>query len=56
MILIGRDKNTLAGSLWNLPEGNALIGPYFKDWMRKIKNAFDPDEIADPMGYISAKG
>lgn len=46
-------KNHLAGALWGAPEGNELIGPNFRSWMRKIKATLDPDRIAEPGTYGS---
>lgn len=36
-----------------------LFSPYcgnFHTWMQKIKKAFDPNTVSDPLGYISAEG
>jgi glycolate oxidase len=36
----------------------SMLGPLclnYPDWMRKVKNALDPKDTADPVNYISAK-
>lgn len=38
------------------PQANELFGPSLnnvQDWMRKIKNIFDPENLSDHSGYIS---
>ena len=48
-------KNTLAGALWGKFEGNERVGPNYRNWMRSIKAAWDPEELADPGSYTSGK-
>jgi glycolate oxidase len=48
-------KNTLAGVLWGPFPGSERVGPNYRNWMRKIKDAFDPDEIAESLTYAQVQ-